>query len=113
VVVQIGAPVVADGAPGMAGLRDETQSDQALEGAVDRGARDAGTAYLRRGVDLLGVGMAVEVENDLEDRAALRGQRNAPLPAELPELLEATRLRPVVHIGERTSLTTPGARRLR
>jgi hypothetical protein len=41
VMVNLGAPVVADDAPGVTSLADDAKAGQVLEGAIDRSAGDA------------------------------------------------------------------------
>ena len=89
VVVELEARVEAGDATGMAGLRDDSHAGEVIEGAIDRGARDAGEANFDGVEYLICRRVIVELEDRLEDDPALHRATLAAFAAELLEELDA------------------------
>jgi hypothetical protein len=88
VVVEVKARVEARHATGMAGLGDHSHVREVLEGAVNGCVCDSWQAIFDRVEDQIGRRVVVEIEDRLEDDAALHRATLAALAAQPPEKLD-------------------------
>jgi hypothetical protein len=89
VVVGLEPGVVADGRPRVTDLLQDPRPGERLEGPVDGGASEPRPAAGGDGVDLVGGGVGVQVEDRLQDRPPRLGPGEALLAAEEPDGLQS------------------------
>ena len=85
VVMEVEVGVVARRAPWDPRLGEQAEADEGLERAVDGGARNAGCAPSRDHEHLVDRRVLVVLEDGVEDRPALHGERKPLLAAEFLE----------------------------